>query len=98
MLWKQLKADDFATWKEIIEVFAVRISCLYEMSDTMEYEQYSREVTPGEIYAMEVKEAEKQRVFILSAFPEFLLDYFGVRLWKTSVRHTKNQRDKCKVL
>ena len=92
------KEYDFATWKEIIEVFAVRISCLYEMSDTMEYEQYSREVTPGEIYAMEVKEAEKQRVFILSAFPEFLLDYFGVKLWKTSVRHTKNQRDKCKVL
>lgn len=30
----------------------------------------------------------KQRVFILSAFPEFLLDYFGVKLWRTCVKHT----------
>ena len=33
-------------------------------------------------------------VFILSAFPEFLVDYFGIKLWKTSVKHTKNQLDK----
>ena len=50
----------------------------------MEYAQYFEEVTPGQIYVMEVQEAERQRVFVLSAFPEFLLDYFGVKLWKTS--------------
>ena len=55
----------------------------------MKYEQYSGKVMPSEIYAMEVKEAEKHRVFVLSAFPEFLLDYFGLKLWKTSVRHTR---------
>ena len=37
----------------------------------------------------ETKEAEKQRVFVLSAFPEFLIDYFWIRLWRTSVKHTK---------
>ena len=31
---------------------------------------------------MEVQEAERQRVFVLSAFPEFLLDYFRVKLWE----------------
>ena len=94
MLWKKLKADDFDTWKEIIDVFAMRISCLFGLSDTVEYEQYSYEVTPYEIYAMEEKESENQRVFVLSAFPEFLVDYFGVKLWKTCVKHTKNQLDK----
>lgn len=52
---------------------------------------------PCEIYVRETKEAEKQGVFVLSAFPEFLVDYFGVKLWKTSVKHTKNERDKCEI-
>ena len=39
----------------------------------------------------EENEILRKRVFILSAFPEFLLDYFGVKLWKTSVKHTRNQ-------
>ncbi len=88
------KEYDIDAWKVIIDVFAMRISCLYEIPNMMEYEQYSGKVMPSEIYAMEVKAAEKQRVFVLSAFPEFLLDYFGLKLWKTSVRHTRNQRNK----
>ena len=27
---------------------------------------------------------------MLSAFPEFLVDYYGVKLWKTCVSHKKN--------
>ena len=88
------KEYDIGAWKDIIDVFAMRISCLYEIPNTMEYEQYSGNVTPGNIYAAELKEAERHRVFVLSAFPEFLLDYFGLKLWKTSVRHTRNQRNK----
>lgn len=83
------KEYDFSVWKDIIDVFAMRISCLYKKSDVMEYEQYFEEVTPGNIYDLEVLETEKFRIFVLSAFPEFLLDYFGVKLWKKSVRHTK---------
>ena len=30
------------------------------------------------------------KVFILSAFPEFLLDYFKISFWKTCVKHSKN--------
>lgn len=81
------------TWKEIIDVFAMRISCLWNLLDTMEYSQYSAEVTPLEIFYSEVREGEKQRVFVLSAFPEFLVDYFGIKLWKTSVKHTKNRKE-----
>ena len=54
------KEYDICAWKDIIDVFAMKISCLYGMSDMMEYEQYSSEVTPSEIYAMEAKEAENK--------------------------------------
>ena len=30
-------------------------------------------------YILEEKEAERERVFVLSAFPEFLVDYFGIK-------------------
>lgn len=83
------KDYDINVWKDIIDVFAMKITCLYEIDDMMEYEQYSSEVTPSKVYALEAKETTKQGVFVLSAFPEFLLDYFGVKLWKTSVRHRK---------
>lgn len=88
------KEYDIGAWKDIINVFAMRISCLNEVPDIMKYEQYSRTITPGTIYDMELKEADMKRIFVLSAFPEFLLDYFGVKLWKTSVRHTYHQRIK----
>ena len=44
-----------------------------------------------DIDILEEKEAERERVFVLSVFPEFLVDYFGIRLWKTCVKHTKNR-------
>ncbi len=88
--FKEYGIDD---WKDIINVFAMRVSCLYDMPGMMEYEQYSDVVTPIKIYAMEVKNAEMQQVFVLSAFPEFLLDYFGMKLWKTSVKYRKNQKN-----
>lgn len=86
-----IREYDIDTWKEIIDVFAMRVSCLFGVYEIIEYEHYSEKVTPYEIYTLEEKEARKQKVFVLSAFPEFLVDYFGIKLWKTSVKHTRNQ-------
>lgn len=58
-----------------------------DLPNTMEYELYSSEATPSQIYDMEVEKGEDHRVFILSAFPEFLIDYFGVKLWKMCVKY-----------
>lgn len=88
------KEYDISIWKDIIDVFVMKLSCLYDLSDIMEYKQYSEEVSPSEIYFLETKEDEGQETFVLSAFPEFLLDYFGIKLWKTSVRHVRLQRNK----
>lgn len=82
---------DFDVWKEIIDVFAMRISCLLGRVEVVSYEQYLETASPYNIYICEENETVKDRIFILSAFPEFLVDYFGMKLWKTCVKHTKNR-------
>ena len=82
------KDYDITVWKSLIEVFAMRLSCLVDSDSTITYEQYADAVSPVAIYRMEEEEIQVQRVFVLSAFPEFLLDYFGVKLWRTCVKHT----------
>lgn len=82
------KDYDITVWKSLIEVFAMRISCLMEGDSMITYEQYTEAVSPFSIYKMEENELQEQMVFVLSAFPEFLLDYFGVKLWRTCVKHT----------
>ncbi len=87
------KEYDYEGWKDIIDVFAMRLSCLLGSTDTLEYETYTETARPYDIYVLEEKEAHKDRVFVLSAFPEFLVDYYGIKLWRTCVKHKKNQRD-----
>ena len=82
----QFKDYDFTVWKNLIEVFVMRISCLMNAQSVIVYEQYVEAVNPFEIYKMEEYEIQKQRVFILSAFPEFLVDYFGIKLWRACVK------------
>ena len=90
MLWKKLKADDFDT--DIIDVFAMRVSCLFGSADTLEYVNYSEKISSYEVYIREENETQEEGVFVLSAFPEFLVDYFGQKLWRNSVSHKKNKR------
>lgn len=87
------KTYDYETWKGIIDVFAMRVSCLYGLTVTLSYGKYSETVSPYDIYIRERNETHNDRVFVLSAFPEFLVDYFGAKLWRTCVKHRKNQRD-----
>lgn len=88
----QFKEYDYEIWKDIIDVFAMRVSCLFGASGTLEYENYSEKINPYEVYVREENETHVEGVFVLSAFPEFLVDYFGEKLWRNCVRHKKNQR------
>lgn len=89
--YPHFKDYDIEIWKEIIDTFAMKVSCLLAMPNVLEYQEYLDLVNPYEIQVLEQKEAQKDRVFVLSAFPEFLIDYFGIKLWKTSVKHVRNQ-------
>ena len=92
------KDYDITVWKGLIEVFAMRISCLMDGDSIITYKQYVEEVNPFAIYKMEENEIQRKKVFVLSAFPEFLLDYFGVKLWRTCVKHTRelSKEEGCK--
>ena len=82
-------------WKEIIDVFSMRISCLLGNAEVISYEQYLDEASQHDIFMCEQALAGNNKVFIISAFPEFLVDYFGMKLWRTCVKHAKNQLDIC---
>ena len=91
--YPQFREYDYNIWKDIIDVFAMRISCLFGFAGTLKYDQYSEQVSPREIYSLEAKKTPVQGAFVLSAFPEFLVDYYGMRLWRTCVRHKTNRRN-----
>lgn len=93
-VYPQFNVYNFEIWKEVIDVFSMRISCLMNQENTVSYEQYVETISPHKIQKQEEREIQKNRVFILSAFPEFLLDYFGIRLWRKCVKHTVNQLER----
>ncbi len=92
-VYPHFKEYDYEIWKDIIDIFVMRVSCLFGVGDTLEYENYSRKINPYEVYVLEENEIQVEGVFVLSAFPEFLLDYFGQKLWRNCVRHKKNHRE-----
>lgn len=91
------KADDGDVINQMLESFdnLMRISCLLGNAEVISYEQYLDEANPHDIYICEQALAGNNKVFIISAFPEFLVDYFGIKLWRTCVKHAKNQLDIC---
>ena len=72
-----IEIDD---WQMILKIFVLRIKCMLEV-ENLDFDVYRSKVTPSSIYS--VQKTYKDRVFVLSAFPEFLFDYFPVKFWKS---------------
>jgi hypothetical protein len=89
------KKYDYEIWKSIINIFALRVSCLLDEQTVISYEEYCN-VTPKVIYEKQLLYICDDRVFILSAFPEFLLDYFPISFWKSCVKR-KELVPKCQI-
>jgi len=94
-IYAQFKMYDFSVWEEIINVFVMRLTCLLKQINRMTYEQYMGTINPYVIFKLEEEEIWRNRVFVLSAFPEFLLDYFGMKLWRRCVKNMANQLGSC---
>lgn len=82
-----VKKYDFADWMEIINIYVSRIHCLLEKTDAMDFSKYRKEVSTLRIYQQQKKYMIHNRVFVLSAFPEFLLEYHKEAFWH---RHVKS--------
>ena len=87
----QFKKYVFEDWKNIIEVYSMRTSCLFGSDNVLPYDQYRNGicVEPIRIYQLQKLRLNESGVVVISAFPEFLIDYYGIKLWKTCVKHTK---------
>ena len=86
---------DFPQWEEAIEAFALRVRCLLGLEDAG-FEAYRQFVTPKQVLeAQSSLLSNSGCIFVLSAFPEFLLDYFKRDFWNSRVRMTKVKFDDC---
>ena len=82
-------------WKEILNIYPLKIKCLFDM-DRMDFESYRRVVSPSSIFDKEMELAKtKDLLFVLSAIPEFILDYFKKDFWNSMSKRKKNKYDNC---
>lgn len=79
----------FEIWREVLNVFVMRVSCLCGADAVMSYYDYRARTDPRILYHCQKKEIARGRVRVVSAFPEFLLDYFPVRFWNVCIRNRK---------
>ena len=93
----QIRKYTFPEWAEICCVFGMRISCLFESKRTLTFCDYRKNVTPESVFEKE-RTGNRNDVFILSAFPEFLQDYYPENFWKKMVTRSMNARSTCKQL
>lgn len=85
----------FPIWQELINVFALRVSCLWGYRIMLSYDDYRKKVTPSTIWQQQQNYIESGKIFVLSCFPEFLLDYYGGSQWRkcTCFQQMKKQCD-----
>lgn len=76
-------------WADILSVFAMRISCLFGHDKVLSYEEYKTQVTPFAVYMRQRPYVDAEKTFILSAFPEFILDYFKEPFWRSQISFSK---------
>ncbi len=82
-------------WRMVLSIFGLKIRCLFDLDD-LTYECFKDTVTPHRIYMKQRKILNDQNaVFVLSAFPEFLLDYYKADFWNTYITRRKLHYTSC---
>ena len=77
------KRFDDSMWNSALKIFMQKVCCLFDRKD-MDFAEFRRIVTPVSVFSAQNSKyiSENGQVMILSAFPEFLLDYFGEEFWR----------------
>ena len=74
------------TWMMIISIFLIRCRCLFEMEQDIDkiYLWYKQTLFPQKIAERQLEFFNQYNLcFVMSAFPEFLIDYFKEDYWDT---------------
>lgn len=83
------------TWTAITETFALRLRCLFD-NEKMDFDFYRENISLLDIWEKEKeKYLDENKIFVLSAFPEFLLDYFPKDFFTSHTRRKKRQFLEC---
>ena len=89
----EIKKYSKESWQNILEAFAMRVSCLYSLTKVISFEKYKNDIDPLNIYLKQEERFLPDETFILSAIPEFILDYFKKNFWRSWIRVSKLHKD-----
>lgn len=85
----------FEQWKASISCFVLRCKCLLNIED-MSFDLFREKVSVISLYLEERRLLrEEGKVFVLSAFPEFLLDYKGTKFFNSMAPQRNLKFDSC---
>ena len=83
------------TWIKILQIFYWRLACLFD-NDNLDELSYRKMVTPKSIFEVQTKKyACDGKIFVLSSYPEFLLDYFNSSFWNENIKQVRCEVPKC---
>ena len=82
-------------WKAILAAFYLRVKCMFDKED-LDYKWYKENVTADHIHFTQRLFLENGKgVFVLSALPEFLFDYFKISFWNSHTHGKKRKYEHC---
>lgn len=85
----------YEDWRMILSLFGLRIKCLFD-TDKLDFSFYSKNITVESIFHLQQSFISHDKtIFVLSAFPEFLLDYFQVSFFIKHITRSKNKYNHC---
>lgn len=83
-------------WNSFLNNYLMRTGCLFELGEMPTFSVYRDEINPIGIYDRQMDGFLKfGRVFVLSAIPEFLLEYFNEGFWSERVINADIDRGSC---
>jgi len=86
---------DIADWEDILNIFILRVKCLFAF-EQLGFDLYKSAINPVSIMDKQCSlKEEKNEIFVLSAFPEFILDYFKLDFWSSMIKRNKYSYDYC---
>lgn len=82
-------------WKMVINVYILRLQCLMSV-DRIDFEWFRKNLNSKTIYLSQKELMDQRQVlFVLSAFPEFLLYYFKRDFWNSMVKYNNQKYIHC---
>ena len=87
----RLERYNINDWKEMCVCFAMRIGCLFDIGKIPEYSFFYDNINSETILKKQKEKYIKDgRIFVLSAIPQFLLEYHQEKFWRGYIGRRKN--------